>query len=303
MTQPPRSAIAQVPPGERDEHVLERRAVRGEQAQRARCGRAAGEQRRHRRVQLRRGQRDCAVVVAHVVHAGQRAQRRARAAAATVDARTRRRARRRARRSARAACRARSACPWSMMPTRSHSAALRPCSASSAAPSAARAGSARSTSHSCRRDCGSSPVVGSSRNRRSGSPRQRARDREPLLLSAGELARPTLRASTSSSTMSSSSSTAGPSSIERAEQPQRLLDGQLVGELRLLQLDAEALPQLARVALPAPAEHLDSPSSARAALRESRSSWSCRRRSGPSSPKHSPRATSRSSPSTATTSA
>ena len=36
--------------------------------------------------------------------------------------------------------------------------------------------------------------------------------------------------------------------VERSEQPQRLLDGELVGELRLLELDAEALAQLALVA-------------------------------------------------------
>ena len=67
-----------------------------------------------------------------------------------------------------------------------------------------------STPHSCRRDCGSRPVVGSSRNSRSGRPAMRARDRQPLLLAAGQLPDPGV-ALRSSSTVASSSSTVGPS--------------------------------------------------------------------------------------------
>jgi hypothetical protein len=43
--------------------------------------------------------------------------------------------------------------------------------------------------------------------------------------------------------------------VEAAEKSKRFEDGQLVGELRLLELDAEPLPQRVRVALPAHAEH------------------------------------------------
>ena len=61
-----------------------------------------------------------------------------------------------------------------------------------------------------------------------------------------------------------------------------LVDGQLVAELRLLQLDAEPLAQAAVVAAPpALAEHLDLAGVGReSALRGSRSSSSCRRRWG-----------------------
>ena len=45
--------------------------------------------------------------------------------------------------------------------------------------------------------------------------------------------------------------------VEGAEQAHRFLDRQLVGELRFLELDAEALPQLAFVRGPAQAQHLD----------------------------------------------
>jgi hypothetical protein len=45
--------------------------------------------------------------------------------------------------------------------------------------------------------------------------------------------------------------------VERAEQAEGLFRGQLVWKLRLLQLDPEALPQLALVRVPAQAEHFD----------------------------------------------
>src|SRR4030095_2599184 len=44
--------------------------------------------------------------------------------------------------------------------------------------------------------------------------------------------------------------------VERAAQLKRLFHGELVGELCLLQLDADALSQLAVVAAPRPAENL-----------------------------------------------
>ena len=45
--------------------------------------------------------------------------------------------------------------------------------------------------------------------------------------------------------------------VERAEQPQRLQNGQLVVELRVLQLDSEALPQHTILLAPTHPEHLD----------------------------------------------
>jgi hypothetical protein len=45
--------------------------------------------------------------------------------------------------------------------------------------------------------------------------------------------------------------------IKRPKQPQRFLDRQLLGELRLLELHAEPLPQLTLVRLPCQAEDLD----------------------------------------------
>jgi hypothetical protein len=45
--------------------------------------------------------------------------------------------------------------------------------------------------------------------------------------------------------------------VEGPEKTERLLDGQLVGELSLLELDAETLPQLLLVGLPSAAEYLD----------------------------------------------
>ena len=46
------------------------------------------------------------------------------------------------------------------------------------------------SSHSWRRDCGSSPVVGSSRKSSSGSPTRAHGERQSLLLPAGELPDP-----------------------------------------------------------------------------------------------------------------
>ena len=65
-----------------------------------------------------------------------------------------------------------------------------------------------------------------------------------------------LRRLLSSSTICSSSLTVAAPVVERPEQPQRLLDGQLVGQLRFLELDAEPLAQLVLVRRPPQAEHL-----------------------------------------------
>src|SRR5262249_12619996 len=45
--------------------------------------------------------------------------------------------------------------------------------------------------------------------------------------------------------------------VERPEQRQRLRDAQLLGETGLLERDADALPQVVGVRVPAPPEHLD----------------------------------------------
>ena len=83
-----------------------------------------------------------------------------------------------------------------------------------------------------------------------------------------------------SSTMSSSSSTGGAARIERSEQPQRFFDGQLVGQLRFLQLDAEPRPQRGGVALPSAGRAPPRRRRRRAAgLRGFRWWWFCRRRS------------------------
>src|SRR5438105_674784 len=85
---------------------------------------------------------------------------------------------------------------------------------------------------------------------------QRAGDRETLLLAARQLPYPAaaLRFQLHDPQQLVERAAA---MIERPEQAQRLFDRQLVPQLRLLQLDAEALPQLAMVLLPREAEDLD----------------------------------------------
>ena len=113
-----------------------------------------------------------------------------------------------------------------------------------------------STSQSWRRDCGSSPVVGSSRNSRSGLPASaHASDSRcfwppeslPTRLAALALELDDLQQLVDRAA----------AAIERAEQAEHLLDRQLLAELRLLQLNAEPLPDLPLVRAPAEAEHLD----------------------------------------------
>src|SRR5262245_5590985 len=85
---------------------------------------------------------------------------------------------------------------------------------------------------------------------------ERDRDRQPLLLPARQLHHParTFALELDEREQIVDRSTA---IVERAEEAKRLLDRQLVGELRFLQLDSEPLPQRAFIALPAQTEHLD----------------------------------------------
>ena len=84
---------------------------------------------------------------------------------------------------------------------------------------------------------------------------ERAGQRQPLLLPARQLAHPAVALAFELDDLQQIVDR--PSAVvERSEQAERLLDGQLVGELRLLQLDAEALPQLRVVRPPAQPEHL-----------------------------------------------
>ena len=215
-----------------------------------------------------------------VRHAGQAGERVGAHARRGRPRRTRPRARRRARRPARAACRARSRGPGPRSPPGRRASRPRPCSASSGGWCRPARGSRSSSAQSWRRDCGSRPVVGSSRNSRSGS-----------LTSAHATARrcfwppeslPTqLRRFASSSTISSTSVDRRALPVERSEEPDDLLDGELLVELRLLQLDAEPLPQRPVVGRPSAGRApRPRPRPARAAPRGSRPSSSCRRRSG-----------------------
>ena len=84
----------------------------------------------------------------------------------------------------------------------------------------------------------------------------RAGERQPLLLSPGQLAhaRPTLLAELHDV---DDVVHVAPARVEAAEQPHRLVNGQLLGELGLLKLDAEPLAQVALVRVPPLAEHFD----------------------------------------------
>ena len=132
---------------------------------------------------------------------------------------------------------------------------------------------------------------------------ERAGERQPLLLPARQRRRLATAASPRAARAPITSSGDGTAIEEAAEQSQRFLDGQLVGQLRLLQLDAEPLSQrLTRrspIAGRAPRRRR---SPAPSALRRSQSSSSCRRRSARASRSIRRRGRSRSIPSTATTS-
>ena len=147
-----------------------------------------------------------------------------------------------------------------------------------------------STPHSCRRDCGSRPVVGSSRNSRSGRPAMaHATDRRcfcpPDSFPTHDVA---LRFELDGRQQLVDGRALG---IERSEQPQRLFDGQLLGELRLLQLDAEPRAQPGARRSPS-AGRAPRPRRHRRASRPSRISIDVVLPAplGPSRPKHSPRA-------------
>ena len=85
---------------------------------------------------------------------------------------------------------------------------------------------------------------------------QRAGDGEPLLLAAGEFADARV-ALLIEREIAQQLLGVVPVAIERAEEPQRLEHGELLGELRFLQRDADALAQLALVLAPRQAEDLD----------------------------------------------
>ena len=122
--------------------------------------------------------------------------------------------------------------------------------------------SASTISQIWRRECGSSPVVGSSRKSSSGSPTraqasdsrcfwppERVRTRAPGLLGQADAGERLGRVEAAG--------------VEAAEEGEDLADLELLGELRLLQLDAEPRAQRAAVAPPALAEHLDLPGARR----------------------------------------
>ena len=99
-------------------------------------------------------------------------------------------------------------------------------------------------------------MVGSSRNRRSGLADERARDREPLLLPSRKRADPALPLALERDDRQQLVDLAA-ASVEGAKQPQHLFDGQLVAELRFLQLDAEPFAQLALARRSSESEDLD----------------------------------------------
>ena len=85
---------------------------------------------------------------------------------------------------------------------------------------------------------------------------QRARDAEPLLLAAREFADARV-ALLIERQIAQQLLGVVPVAIERAEEAHGLEDGELLGELRFLQRDADALAQLALVLAPVQAEDLD----------------------------------------------
>jgi hypothetical protein len=87
---------------------------------------------------------------------------------------------------------------------------------------------------------------------------ERAGEREPLLLASAQLAHACAALLVELDHADHVVDVAA-ACVEAAEQPHRLLDGQLLGELRLLELDAEPLAESALVAIPPLAQHLDHP--------------------------------------------
>jgi len=91
-----------------------------------------------------------------------------------------------------------------------------------------------------------------------GIAHHRARQREPLLLSTAQLPHPCMALLAELHQVDHLVHAAA-ARVEAAEQPHGLLHRELLGELRLLELDAEPLAQGALVAVPPLAEHLDHP--------------------------------------------
>ena len=111
-------------------------------------------------------------------------------------------------------------------------------------------------SHNCRRACGSRPVVGSSRNSRSGSPTSAHASASRCFCPPDNVLDP--RAALLLELHQRDDLVGRRAAVEEAaEQAQRFDDRQLVGELRLLQLDAQPLTQRQRVGGPPQPEHLD----------------------------------------------
>ena len=119
-----------------------------------------------------------------------------------------------------------------------------------------RARKRSSSAQSWRRDCGSRPVVGSSRNSRSGSPTSAHATARRCFCPPDSLPTqlPALRLELDHREHLVDRRAAV---VERPEQRDDLFDGELVAELRLLELDTEPLPQRVVVGAPAHAEDLD----------------------------------------------
>ena len=111
-------------------------------------------------------------------------------------------------------------------------------------------------SQSWRRDCGSRPVVGSSRNSSSGSPTS-AQATASRCFCPPESSPTQDLAFSSSETWAMASLGFDPLAVEAAEERERFADGELFGEPRLLQRDADALADFVVLLAPAAAEHFD----------------------------------------------
>ena len=280
--------FTELPPGERDEDVLQRRVTGSTAATAARssprCASSAG----RRGADFVDGERPAARR-----EAARRPSRRA--VAASVRGLERRIggeldhccAAQRGDQLARA-CPARSPCRDRRWPRDRTAARPRPCSGWSAARCRRGREVRDDQSHSWRRDCGSSPVVGSSRNSSSGSPTsaqataRRCRcPPEMLVARVAFLAeRDQLQHRVDGRGRA----------IERAEQRAALRHRQLLGEVGLLQRHAEALAQRVLVVAPATAEHVTSPAVGSSSPSRISMVVVLPAPLGPSRPKHSPTA-------------
>ena len=133
-------------------------------------------------------------------------------------------------------------------------------------------------SQSCRRDCGSSPVVGSSRNSSSGSPTSAHASASRCFCPPDSV--PTRACASPRAARGRSLRPARARAEEAAEQRERFDDGELLGRAAFPEAGCRAAgaDSLASVRQRRPSTST-SPASARSALRRSRSSSSCRRRS------------------------